>query len=63
MVNARESFADSLPEGRLRSRRIRRGFALGGQLKRSRLFFYIAAEQEHLSAERLFSRGKWLLIL
>ena len=49
--NAREPFADPSPAGRLRFRRFQPGGALGGPLVRDRLFFYAAAEQEHLSAE------------
>ncbi|MBV9925548.1 MAG: TonB-dependent receptor [Acidobacteria bacterium] len=49
--NAREPFADPPPASRLRFRRFQPGGALGGPLKRDRLFFYAAAEQEHLSAE------------
>ncbi|HAF25215.1 MAG TPA: hypothetical protein DCK93_20305 [Blastocatellia bacterium] len=49
--NAREPFADRSPASRLRFRRVQPGVALGGPLKRDRLFFYAAAEQEHLSAE------------
>lgn len=49
--NAREPFSDPFPASRLRFRRVQPGVALGGPLKRDRLFFYAAAEQEHLSAE------------
>src|SRR6266436_4286503 len=49
--NAREAFSDPSPSSRLRFRRVQPGVALGGPLKRDRLFFYAAAEQEHLSAE------------
>lgn len=49
--NAREPFSDPAPAGRLRFRRVQPGAALGGPLKHDRLFFYAAAEQEHLSAE------------
>ncbi len=49
--NARESFSDPSPSSRLRFRRVQPGVALGGPLKRDRLFFYAAAEQERLSAE------------
>ncbi|MFL6282067.1 MAG: TonB-dependent receptor domain-containing protein [Pyrinomonadaceae bacterium] len=49
--NAREPFADPPPASRLRFHRYQPGGALGGPLKRDRLFFYAAAEQEHLSAE------------
>lgn len=49
--NAREPFSDPSPLSRLRFRRVQPGVALGGPLKRNRLFFYVAAEQEHLSAE------------
>ncbi len=50
-VNAREAFSDPHPANRLRFRRVQPGAALGGPIKRDRLFFYAAAEQEHLSAE------------
>ncbi|MEP6920836.1 MAG: TonB-dependent receptor [bacterium] len=49
--NAREPFSDPPPASRLRFRRVQPGAALGGPLKRNKLFFYAAAEQEHLSAE------------
>ncbi|MEP6706645.1 MAG: TonB-dependent receptor [Pyrinomonadaceae bacterium] len=49
--NAREPYSDPPPASRLRFRRIQPGGALGGPLKRDRLFFYVAAEQEHLSGE------------
>ncbi len=49
--NAREPFSDPPPASRLRFRRVQPGVALGGPLKRDKLFFYAAAEQEHLSAE------------
>jgi hypothetical protein len=49
--NAREPFSDPSPAGHPRFRRLQPGIALGGPLKRDRLFFYAAAEQEHLSAE------------
>ena len=49
--NAREPFSDPSPASRLRFRRLQPGAALGGPIKRDRLFFYAAAEQEHLSAE------------
>ncbi|MEP6635628.1 MAG: TonB-dependent receptor [Acidobacteriota bacterium] len=49
--NAREPYSDPPPAGPLRFRRVQPGAALGGPLKRDRLFFYVAAEQEHLSAE------------
>lgn len=49
--NAREPFSDPPPASRLRFRRVQPGVALGGPLKRDKLFFYVAAEQEHLSAE------------
>jgi outer membrane receptor protein involved in Fe transport len=49
--NAREPFSDPPPASRLRFRRVQPGGALGGPLKRDKLFFYAAAEQEHLSAE------------
>src|SRR6266446_7878008 len=51
LFNAREPFADPPPANRLRFRRVQPGVALGGPLKRDELFFYVAAEQEHLSAE------------
>ncbi len=49
--NAREPYSDPPPASRLRFRRVQPGVALGGPLKRDMLFFYVAAEQEHLSAE------------
>ncbi|MFL6332840.1 MAG: TonB-dependent receptor domain-containing protein [Pyrinomonadaceae bacterium] len=49
--NAREPFADPSPSRRQRFRRYQPGGALGGPVIRDRLFFYAAAEQEHLSAE------------
>ncbi len=49
--NAREPFSDPPPASRLRFRRVQPGVALGGPLKRDKFFFYVAAEQEHLSAE------------
>src|SRR6266446_2012473 len=49
--NAREPFSDPPPASRLRFRRVQPAVALGGPLKRDKLFFYAAAEQEHLSAE------------
>ena len=49
--NAREPFSDPPPASRLRFRRVQPGAALGGPLRRDKLFFYVAAEQEHLSAE------------
>lgn len=49
--NARSLFSDPLPASRLRFRRYQPGGALGGPLKRDRAFFYVAFEQEHLTAE------------
>jgi hypothetical protein len=49
--NAREPFSDPPPASRLRFRRVQPGVALGGPLKRDKLFFYVVAEQEHLSSE------------
>ncbi len=49
--NAREPYGDPPPASRLRFRRYRPGGALGGPIKHDRLFFYIAGEQEHLTAE------------
>lgn len=49
--NAREPYSEPPPAARLRFRRYQPGAALGGPLRRDRLFFYIAAEQEHLAAE------------
>ncbi|MBX5478719.1 MAG: TonB-dependent receptor [Pyrinomonas methylaliphatogenes] len=48
-LNAREPFAEN--EARPRFRRFQPGFSLGGPLKRDRLFFYMAAEQERLAGE------------
>jgi hypothetical protein len=49
--NAREPFSGPPPASRARFHRFQPGGALGGPLVRDRLFFYAAAEQEHLSAE------------
>lgn len=49
--NAREPYSDPSPASRLRFRRYQPGGALGGPIKKDKLFFYVAAEQEHLSAE------------
>jgi hypothetical protein len=49
--NAREPYSDPPPASRLRFRRYQPGGALGGPLKRDRLFFYVAVEQEHLTGE------------
>jgi hypothetical protein len=49
--NARGPFSDPSPASRRRFRRVQPGVALGGPIKHDRLFFYAAAEQEHLSAE------------
>jgi hypothetical protein len=49
--NAREPFSDSSQSTRPRFRRYQPGGALGGPLKRDRAFFYVALEQEHLTAE------------
>src|SRR5947209_18938750 len=49
--NAREPYSDPPPARRLRFRRYQPGGALGGPLKRDRLFFYVALEQEHLTGE------------
>src|SRR6266851_1384982 len=49
--NAREPFSDPPPASRLRFRRVQPGVALGGPIKRDKFLFYVAAEQEHLSAE------------
>jgi hypothetical protein len=49
--NARSPFSDPASSIRLRFRRYQPGGALGGPLKRDRVFFYIALEQEHLTAE------------
>lgn len=51
IFNAREPYSDPSPASRLRYRRVQPGVALGGPIKRDKLFFYVAAEQEHLSAE------------
>lgn len=50
-LNAREPYNDPPPASRLRWRRFQPGGALGGPIKRDRLFFYAALEQEHLTAE------------
>src|SRR5438067_1425937 len=49
--NAREPYSDPPPSSRLRFRRYQPGGALGGPLKHDRAFFYVALEQEHLTAE------------
>src|SRR5438309_2505358 len=49
--NAREPYSNPSPANRLKFRRYQPGVALGGPLKRDKLFFYVAAEQEHFSAE------------
>jgi len=49
--NAREPFSDPPPASRLRFRRVQPGVALGGPIKRDKLFSMLRAEQEHLSAE------------
>lgn len=49
--NAREPYSDPPPASRLRFRRYQPGGALGGPIKRDRLFFYVAAEQEHMTGE------------
>ncbi|MDQ3820834.1 MAG: TonB-dependent receptor, partial [Acidobacteriota bacterium] len=50
-LNAREPYSEPAPASRLRFRRYQPGAALGGPVRRDRLFFYAAAEQEHLTAE------------
>src|SRR5205085_10260004 len=49
--NAREPYSDPPSSSRLRFRRYQPGGALGGPLKHDRAFFYVALEQEHLTAE------------
>ena len=49
--NAREPYGDPPPASRLRFRRYQPGGALGGPIERDRFFFYVAAEQEHLTGE------------
>jgi hypothetical protein len=49
--NARGPFSDPLVSSRPRFRRYQPGGALSGPLKRDRAFFYVALEQEHLTAE------------
>jgi hypothetical protein len=49
--NARGPFNDSSRQARPRFRRYQPGAALGGPLERDRAFFYVALEQEHLTAE------------
>ena len=49
--NARGPFSDPSQTTRPRFRRFQPGGALGGPLKRDRAFFYVALEQEHLTAE------------
>src|SRR5947209_11744632 len=49
--NARSSLSEPPPASPLRFRRYQPGGALGGPLKRDRAFFYVALEQEHLTAE------------
>lgn len=50
-LNAREPYSDPPPASRLRFRRYQPGGALGGPIRRDRLFFYVAGEQEHLTGE------------
>lgn len=49
--NARDPLSDGEGTGRPHFRRYQPGGALGGPIKRDRAFFYVAVEQEHLSAE------------
>ncbi len=49
--NVRGPLSDHTPSARPRFRRYRPGGALGGPLRRDRAFFYVALEQEHLTAE------------
>ncbi|HYX40489.1 MAG TPA: carboxypeptidase-like regulatory domain-containing protein, partial [Pyrinomonadaceae bacterium] len=49
--NARSPQLDASPSSRLRFRRYQPGGALGGPIKHDRAFFYVALEQEHLTAE------------
>jgi len=51
LFNARDSVTAKAGTGRPLFRRYQPGFALGGPIRRDRLFFYVAGEQEHLSAE------------
>src|SRR3989442_15710719 len=51
LFNARDTVTAKAGTGRPRFRRYQPGFALGGPIRRDRLFFYVAGEQEHLSAE------------
>jgi membrane-associated phospholipid phosphatase len=56
--DARGPFSDPTPSSRPRFCRYRPGGALGGPLKRDRAFFYVALEQEHLTAEEESEIGR-----
>src|SRR5437588_1865275 len=56
--NARGPFSDSSQTTRPRFRRYQPGGALGGPLRRDRAFFYVALEQEHLTAEDEAETGR-----
>src|SRR5262249_20932123 len=51
LFNARETVTAKAGAGRPLFRRYQPGFALGGPIRRDRLFFYAAGEQEHLNDE------------
>src|ERR1051326_2249834 len=51
LFNARESITGKAGVGRPLFHRYQPGFSVGGPLQRNRLFFYTAAEQEHLIAD------------
>jgi hypothetical protein len=51
LFNARESIAAKAGVGRPLFHRYQPGWSVGGPIQRNRLFFYTAAEQEHLTAD------------
>jgi outer membrane receptor protein involved in Fe transport len=51
LFNAQEGVTAKAGVGRPLFHRYQPGFALGGPIRRDRLFFYIAGEQEHMLAE------------
>ena len=51
IFNARESVTAKAGVGRPLFHRYQPGFSLGGPIQHDRLFFYVAAEQEHLLAD------------
>jgi hypothetical protein len=57
-TSARGPFSNPPPSSRLRFRRYQPGGALGGPLMHDRAFFYVALEQEHLTAEDEAETGR-----